>query len=50
MLPWRESAVRGRLEIGVLDARGRVLADTLIGRTYLGSALACSGWKKLWIR
>lgn len=34
VLPWRAGEARGTLEMGVLDARGHVLQDTLIRRSY----------------
>jgi len=34
VLPWRRGEAKGTLEMGVLDARGRVLEDTLIRRSY----------------
>ena len=34
VLPWRRGEERGTLEMGVLDARGHVLQDTLIRRSY----------------
>lgn len=34
VLPWRNGETRGSLEMGVLDARGQVLPDTLIRRSY----------------
>lgn len=34
VLPWRAGEARGTLEMGVLDARGHVLHDTLIRRSY----------------
>jgi hypothetical protein len=34
VLPWRRGEARDTLEMGVLDARGRVLRDTLLRRSY----------------
>lgn len=44
VLPWRPGEQAGTLEMGVIDARGHVLRDTLIRRAYVNGAESQMGY------